>query len=77
MVAVGVAAIAGGLTLPGRLDAIRLGLVAGGLGSVLYSVLQAGGDLDEAGATVIFLAAGLSLLLVMAVGYRWLSRQDT
>ena len=69
----GIVAVAGGLYLPARLDAIRLGLVAGGLGTILYAVAQAGGDLDRAGAAVVFIVAAIGLALVMAAGYRWLS----
>jgi len=73
----GVLAVAGGLALPSRLDAIRLGLVAGGLGTVLYGVIQAGGDLDQAGPAVIFLAAGAGLALIVYAGYRWSARLES
>lgn len=72
----GVVAILGGLMLPKHLDAIRLGLVAGGLGTLIYALIQAGGDLDEAGTTVVFLGAAIALILVFAVGYRWLSQLE-
>ena len=69
----GIAAVAGGLAIPGRLDAIRLGLVLGGLGTVLYGVIQAGEDLDEAGPALIFIVAAVGLCLILFVGYRWLA----
>jgi hypothetical protein len=69
----GVVAVAGGLVLPGRLDAIRLGLVAGGLGALLYAVIQADGDLDDFGSTVAFLVALTGLALILGAGYRWLA----
>lgn len=74
--ALGIAAIGGGLALPGRLDAIRLGLVLGGLGTMLYGVLQAGEDLDKAGPVVIVAVAGLGLAAILLIGYRWLGRLD-
>jgi hypothetical protein len=72
----GIAAVAGGVALPSHLDAIRLGLVAGGLGTVLYGVAQAGGDLSEAGSTVVFVVVAIGLVLVVASGYRWLASRD-
>jgi hypothetical protein len=71
--AIGIVAVAAGLALPSMLDAIRLGLVSGGLGTVLYAVIQAEGDLDNAGPTVIFLIAAIGLVLVLVAGYRWLA----
>src|SRR5688572_23955246 len=47
-------AVAAGLSLSSRLDAIRLGLVAGGLATILYGVIQAGGDIAKAGPAVGF-----------------------
>jgi lipopolysaccharide export LptBFGC system permease protein LptF len=68
----GVAAVAAGAVLPPRVDAIRLGLVAGGLGCVIYAVVQAGGDLGRMTPTLMFAAALIGLVLVLAAGYRWL-----
>jgi hypothetical protein len=69
----GVAAVAGGLALPSRVDAIRLGLIGGGLFTVIYAVAQAEGDLEEAGSFVVFIFAAVGLLLILGAGYRWLS----
>jgi hypothetical protein len=68
-----IAAVAGGLALPQRLDAIRIGLVGGGLTTLVYAVIQASGDLDEAGSGVIFLVIAIGLALVMYSGYHWLT----
>ena len=73
--AIGIAAIAGGLALQSRLDALRLGLVAGGLGALVYGVIQAQGDLDNAGPELIFVVAAFGLALVGFAGYRWLTAQ--
>jgi hypothetical protein len=73
----GIVAVAGGIALPRRTDAIRLGLVAGGLGTILYSVIQAGGDLDDAGSTLVFFLALAGFALVLAAGYRWLTTNET
>ncbi len=64
--------VAVGVSLSERLDALRLGLVAGGLGMLLYAVIQAGGDLDEVGSAMLFVVAVLGLALVIGAGYRWL-----
>jgi hypothetical protein len=55
--------------LPGALDAIRLGLVSGGVGTLIYAVVQAGGDLDEAGTAVVFLVVLVGLVLVVVSGW--------
>ena len=73
---VGVIAVAGGLLLQSRLDAIRLGLVTGGLATILYAVAQAGEDLDEFGSAVVFGVALIGLALVIGVGYRWLGHSE-
>lgn len=73
----GILAVAGGLALSDRFDAIRLGLVAGGLGSFLYGVIQANGDLDNTGPALIFGVAAIGLALVGYAGYRWLSAQTS
>ena len=72
----GVLAIAAGLYLNEKVDAIRLGLVAGGLGTILYAVVQAGGDLDDAGSAVVFAVALLGFALILGAGYRWLGRNE-
>jgi hypothetical protein len=69
----GVLALAAGIALPSHLDALRLGLAGGGLGTLLYAVIQAGGDLDEAGPALIFGVAAAGLVLVGYAGYRWLA----
>ena len=57
-------------------SSIRLGLVGGGLFSVLYGVLQAEGDLGDAGSGLIFLVAAVGLVLILAAGYRWLATRE-
>ena len=74
---VGVAAVAAGVALAARLDALRLGLVGGGLGTLLFGVLHAKGDLDGAGTAVVFVVVTAGLIAVGAAGYRWLTAQDT
>lgn len=72
----GVSAIAGGIVLSANLDALRLGLVGGGLGTLIYGVVQAEGDLDRVGAAVIFVIVAAGLLLVVSAGYRWMTSQQ-
>jgi hypothetical protein len=74
---IGVAAVAGGVALQPRLDALRLGLVGGGLGTLIYGVIQAEGDADDLGAAAVFVVVAAGLILVVAAGFRWLSAQDT
>jgi lipopolysaccharide export LptBFGC system permease protein LptF len=74
---IGVAAVAGGVALSARLDALRLGLVGGGLGTLIYGVVQAEGDIDEIGAAPVFVIVALGLLLVAGAGYRWLAAQES
>jgi hypothetical protein len=69
----GFLAVAGGIALPARLDALRLGLAGGGLGTLIYAVIQAGGDLDDAGPALIFGVAAVGLLLIGFAGFRWLA----
>ncbi len=76
-VALGVLAAAAGLALPGRLDAVRLGLVAGSLATLLYGIAQAGPDFDRIGPTVIFVLALIGLALMLGAGSRWLSTHPT
>ena len=71
-----VVAIGAGLALPAYLDAIRLGLVGGGLITVIYAVVQGEGDLDEAGPGFIVLVAAVGLALILAAGYRWLAARE-
>jgi hypothetical protein len=73
----GVMAVGAGAGLPERLDALRLGLVGGGLGTLIYGVIQAERDLDDLGAAVIFFIVAIGLVLVGVAGYRWLSAQDS
>lgn len=73
---VGVVSIAGGVVLKARFDAIRLGLVGGGLGTILYAVAQAEGDLDEGGPELIFGVAAVGLVLILGTGYRWLAARE-
>jgi hypothetical protein len=72
----GVAAIAGGVFLNPKLDALRLGLVAGGLFTLIYGVIQAEGDFDGLGAAAVFAIAGVGLVVILAAGYRWLDARE-
>lgn len=74
---IGVVAVAGGVALSARLDALRLGLVGGGLGTLIYGVIQAEGDIDDLGAAAVFVIAAVGLLLVAGAGYRWLAAQES
>ena len=72
----GVLAVAGGVVLKPKFDALRLGLVGGGLFTLIYGAVQAQGDVDGLGETAVFLIAGVGLAVVLWAGYRWLDARD-
>ena len=73
----GVAAVAGGLVIFRRVEAMPLGLVLGGLGVVIFGWAQAAEDFGEIGMAPLFAVVGVGLAIVLAAGYRFLglSRQ--
>ncbi len=74
--ALGVAAIAAGLYLFRRVEAMPLGLVLGGLGVIIYGWVRAAEDFDEIGAAPMFVAVAVGLAVILAGGYWFLgSRQ--
>jgi len=68
----GVAAVAAGLYLFQRVEAMPLGLLLGGLGVVLFGWAQAGEDFGEIGMAPVFAVVAAGLAVVLAVGYRFL-----
>ena len=62
-----------GANLEARYDAVRLGLIAGGLGSLIYGVAQEGEDLGRIGPATIFVISLIGVVLLLGAGYRWLS----
>jgi hypothetical protein len=68
----GVAAVAAGLYLFQRVEAMPLGLLLGGLGVVLFGWAQAGEDFGEIGMAPVFAVVAAGLAAVLAVGYRYL-----
>ncbi len=68
----GVAAVAGGLYLFRRVEAMPLGLLLGGLGVVNYGWVQAAPDLGRIGLAPLFAVVAVGLGVVLAVGYRFL-----
>jgi len=67
----GVAAVAVGLYLYQRVEAMPLGLVLGGLGVVIFGWVQAAEDFGEIGMAPLFAVVGVGLAIVLAAGY-WL-----
>jgi hypothetical protein len=65
----GALAVAGGLLLYRRVEAMPLGLILGGVGIISYGWAQAGDEFDEIGPTAPFIAVGLGLATVLAAGY--------
>jgi len=68
----GVAAVAGGLAIFRRVEAMPLGLVLGGLGIVIFGWAQAAEDFGEIGMAPLFAVVAVGLAIVLAAGYRFL-----
>src|SRR3972149_901246 len=66
----GVAAIAAGLYLFRRVEAMPLGLLLGGVGVVIFGWAQAAEDFGEIGMAPLFAVVGVGLAIVLAAGYR-------
>lgn len=68
----GVVAVAAGLALFRRVEAIPLGLMLGGLGVVIFAWAQAVVDFGEIGMAPLFAVVAAGLAVVLAAGYRFL-----
>ena len=70
-------AIVGGIVAAGALDVLRVGLMLGGLFTVLWALIYAGG---EAGTGVLFVAAlvvlGILVTLSQSRARNWLGRRS-
>jgi len=53
-----------------------LGLVGGGLFTLIYGVVQAEGDFDGLGEAAVFAIAGVGLVVILTAGYRWLDERE-
>ncbi len=73
----GVAAVAAGLYLFRRVEAMPLGLVLGGLGVVIYGWVEAAEDFDEIGTAPLFAVVGVGLAIVLAGGYWFLGTRGS
>jgi hypothetical protein len=71
----GLACVVAGVVISSRLDAIRLGFVAGGVGLIIYGIIQGAEDFGEIGAAPIFVVAVIGMAILLAAGYRWLNDQ--
>ena len=69
---IGVAAVAAGLALFRRVEALPLGLLLGGFGVVIFAWAQAAGDFDEIGMAPLFIVVAIGLVVVLAAGYWFL-----
>lgn len=73
---IGLGSMAAGVALAKRLDALRLGLILGGVATFIYSFSQAGEDIDDIGTTAILPVAAVGLVALLLLGYRRLAEQD-
>jgi len=71
-VGLGAAAIALGVYMFRRIEAMPLGSLLGGVGVVLYGWAQAGEYFGDIGAGPFFATAATALVVVLVVGYRFL-----
>lgn len=67
--AIGVAAVAAGLYLVRRVEAMPLGLMLGGLGVIIYGWARAAEDFGEIGEAPLFASITVGLAVVLAAGY--------
>lgn len=72
----GVLAIIGAVLLYRRVDAMPLGLLLGGIGSLIYGWVEWARGPDEAGTSVVFVIITGGLLLVLAGGYWFLGGRE-
>lgn len=72
----GVLAIIGAVLLYRRVDAMPLGLLLGGIGSLIYGWVEWARGPDEAGTSVVFVIITAGLILVLAGGYWFLGGRD-
>ncbi len=72
----GVAAVAGGLYLFRRVEAMPLGLLLGGLGVVIFGWAQAAEEFGEIGVAPVFVVVAIGLGIVLAAGYRFLGLRE-
>jgi hypothetical protein len=72
----GLGSIASGVALSRRLDAMRLGLIVGGVATFIYSFAQAAEDIDDIAATAILPVAAVGLAVLLLLGYRRLAERD-
>lgn len=68
----GVAAVAGGLYLFRRVEAMPLGLLLGGIGVVIFGWVQSADDFGEMGTAPLFGVVAAGLAVILAAGYRFL-----
>ena len=74
--ALGIAAIAAGLYLFRRVEAMPLGLLLGGLGAVIYGWVESAQGPDDASNATLFAVATAGLVVVLAGGYWFLNSRE-
>jgi hypothetical protein len=72
----GVLAIAGGVAMYRRVEAMPLGLVLGGIGSLSYGWVEWERGPEEAGTAVVFGVVTVGLILVLGGGYYFLGDRE-
>jgi lipopolysaccharide export LptBFGC system permease protein LptF len=74
--AIGIAAIAVGLYLYRRVEALPLGLLLGGIGAVIYGWVESSRGPDTMGTAPLFVAVTVGLVVVLGAGYWFLGVKE-
>lgn len=74
--AIGIAAIAVGLYLYRRVEALPLGLLLGGVGAVIYGWVESSRGPDTMGTAPLFVVVTVGLVIVLGAGYWFLSVKE-
>ncbi|MDO8614486.1 MAG: hypothetical protein Q7T33_01960 [Dehalococcoidia bacterium] len=72
----GVLAVAVALYLFGKVEAMPLGLILGGIGVIIFGWVDAAEDFDEIGMAPLFIVVAIGLGAVLAAGYRFLGARE-
>ena len=74
--AIGIVAIAVGLFLYRRVEALPLGLLLGGIGAVIYGWVESSRGPDTMGTAPLFVVVTVGLVIVLGAGYWFLSVKE-
>lgn len=73
---IGIAAVAAGLYLYRRVEALPLGLLLGGIGAIIYGWVESARGPDTMGTAGLFAVVTTGLIIVIAGGYWFLGARE-